>query len=290
MKTIYYITTLFFLFSYPACDVINPTEDIPSYLYVPAFPLNTNATQGTNSNKITDVWVSIGDQFQGVYSLPALIPVLATGEQTILLEPGIKDNGIGDKGRVYPFYQSFQAKLTLTPNEVDTLRPVTFYRSETRFAFIENFEQGSSIFQDLISGNDFNKIRSTKEGAFEGSSGIITLDKNNPTVTLGTSNRYNNLTAKNVNVYLELNYKSEADVIFGVVAYKNGAAINTSYDPGFRARADWNKIYFNISALVASSNYDEYKIVLQAALPSLNNVFTKDKASVWLDNIKLVHF
>lgn len=290
MKTIYYYILILSLLLNTACDLVNPDEAIPAYIYVTNFQLNTTSGQGTNSNKITDVWVTVGDENLGVYTLPALIPVFVTGTQSITLEAGIKENGVSAKGRVYPFYQAFQAKIDLQPNEVDTLRPATAYRGETRFAFIENFEQHPSIFRELISGNDFNKIQIIKEGAFEGNSGLFMLDKNNPAVTIATVNRYGNLTTKSANVYLELNYKSEADVIFGVIAYKNGAATNTIYDPGFRARADWNKIYFNISALVVSSNYDEYKIVLQSALPSLNNVFTKDKASVWLDNIKLVHF
>lgn len=290
MKTRYYYISFLFLFLINGCDFINPSESIPSYIYVPDFKVVTSLSQGTNSNKITDVWVTVGNEFQGVYSLPALISVLAVGEQTVVLEAGIKDNGISAKGRVYNFYQNFQSKINLASNEVDTLLPTISYRAETRFAFIENFEQSTHLFRDLRIGDDFNKIQITREGAFEGNAGVFMLDKNNPTVAIATLNTYNNLTTKSAAVYLEVNYKSEVDVIFGVVGYKNGMALNTLYDPGFVARADWNKIYFNISSLVAGSSYDAYKIILQSALPSQNNIFTKDKASVWLDNIKLVHF
>ncbi len=290
MSNIYKIFFITFLTALTACDLINPAEAIPSYIYVTDFQLNTTATQGTNSNKITDVWVTIGDEFIGVFPIPALIPMLTNGEQTITLEAGIKDNGISSTGKIYPFYTSFQTKVALNPSEVDTLRPVIGYRGETRFAFIEDLERGTPIFGDLIAGNDANRIQITKENAFEGNSALITLDKNNPTVVLGTVNKYGNLTTKNVNVYLELNYKSDADVIFGVIGYKSGVKGETLYEPGFVARADWNKIYFNMSPLVVGTRYDEFQIVLQSILPLQNNVFTKDKASIWLDNIKLVHF
>lgn len=71
MKTIYYITFLLLLFKCTSCDVINPTEDIPAYIYIADFQLNTNPNQGTSSDKITDVWVSLNNDFLGVYPLPA---------------------------------------------------------------------------------------------------------------------------------------------------------------------------------------------------------------------------
>lgn len=290
MRAIYKIIYLFVLLKLTACDVINPAEEIPAYIYVNDFQLNTSAVQGTNSSKISDVWITVDNEILGVFPLPALIPILKNGEQTITLEAGIKDNGINATGKIYPFYTSFETKVTLQVNEVDTLRPSIGYQRETRFAFIENFEQGNAIFQNLITGNEVNKIQITKENAFEGNSGLITLDKTNPIVVLGTMNPYPELTKRSVNVYVEMNYKSDAAVVFGVIGYKNGVKGETLYEPGFVARADWNKIYFNFSTLVNNANYDAYQIVLQSVLPSQNNVFTKDKANIWLDNIKLVHF
>ncbi|MBK7869406.1 MAG: hypothetical protein IPJ74_01375 [Saprospiraceae bacterium] len=289
MKTIYRIYLLPLLFL-NACDLINPSEEIPAYIYITSFQLNTANNQGTNSNKITDVWLTVNGNFLGAYTLPALIPILEMGEQEITLEAGIKDNGIAATPEIYPFYQPYKVKVDLQPNEVDTLRPVISYRPETKFAFIERFEDNGQIFRDLRSGSDINRIQIISEGAFEGKSGLIQLDKDNPLVELATVSDYENLTDKGILVYLEVNYKSEATVIFGVQGYKNGVAGDPVFDPGFLPSAGWNKIYFNMSSLVASSNYDTYKILLQAILPNNNGVFTQNNANVWLDNIKLVHF
>jgi len=290
MKTIYYIIFITILLQIASCDVINPDESIPAYIYVPAFQLNTTANQGSNSNKITDVWVTVGEELLGVFPLPALIPILKTGEQTITLEAGVKNNGIGSSGAAYPFYQNVQTKVTLQAGETDTLRPVVAYRTETKFPLVENFESSSQLFRDLRVGTDANRVQITNAGALEGNSGQVMLDKDNPRVEIATVNRFANPVSKGTTVYVEVNYKSDAPVLFGIVGYKNGRADAAAYEAGFTAKAEWNKIYFNLSSLLAGTTYDEFQVVFRSVLPSQDNVFTQDKAMIWLDNIKLVHF
>lgn len=290
MRTIYHITLLLILFNNTSCDVINPAEDIPSYIYVSDFQLTTNNNQGTNSNKITDIWVTVGNDFQGVYSLPALIPILAQGDQQITLEAGIKNNGINGNSAAYPFYQPMQVNVNLKPNEIDTLQARTSYRADAKFPLLENFESNNHAFRDLQAGVDFNRIQIVSAGAFQGSSAQLMVDKSNPAVILATLNRYPNPSSKSTSTYLEVNYKSEAAVLFGIIGYKNGVAAAPVYKAGFLEKAEWNKIYFDLSELLAGTTYDEFKVIFQAVLPSQNNVYTKDKATIWLDNIKLVHF
>ncbi len=273
-----------------ACDLINPPEAIPSYIYVVPFQFNTTGAQGSNSSRITEVWLTVNGDFLGAYTLPALIPILAQGEQTIVLDAGIKENGIAATPDIYPFYQPFTVKVDLRPNEVDTVRPVISYRSNTRFAFIEPFEDNRQVFRELRAGNDFNRIQIVEEGAFEGKSGLIRLNRDNPLVELATVSAYRDLTARGLLVYLEVDYKSETTVIFGVQGIRNGVPGNPVFDPGFVRSANWNKIYFNLSPLLTGGNFDEYKILLQAVLPNNNGVFTQNTANIWLDNIKLVHF
>ncbi|MCB0638866.1 MAG: hypothetical protein KDC54_19695, partial [Lewinella sp.] len=50
----------------PACDLINPEEPIPAYLYVAPFALNTAPNiEGSNSAKITEGWVFVNGEFLG---------------------------------------------------------------------------------------------------------------------------------------------------------------------------------------------------------------------------------
>ena len=284
----------FLISSLAACEFINPEEEIPAFLYVPDFELQTSpATQGSNSHKITEVWVSASNQFLGAFSLPAMIPILEMGATEISLQAGIKDNGIAGRPEIYPFYTEDRRTIELIPGQIDTIRPLITYREETRFALIEDFESDSHLFQELRLGADTNRIILTQQDVFEGnSSGTFFLDQMNPIVELATLERYTDLITKSVQVYLEVNYKSESPVIFGIIGQEqnNPQSGIPAYDPGFAPIKTWNKIYFNLSLLILENAFPEYQLSLQAFLPIQDGTFTEDNARVWLDNIKLVHF
>lgn len=78
MRFILFLTTLLFLFS---CEVINTEEDIPSTITIESIEVD-----GNHTSKITDAWIYIDNEFQGVFPLPANFPVLKTGQQKLLLK------------------------------------------------------------------------------------------------------------------------------------------------------------------------------------------------------------
>ncbi len=275
------------------CEVINPSEEIPAFLYVENFVLETEpVTEGTNSSNITEVWLTVDGNFLGAYSLPALIPVLASGEAQVRLDAGIKDNGIRSRSEIYPFYEPWEQTMMLTPEKIDTIAPVIGYRDNARFALIEGFESSAHAFQDLRIGSSGNRIRLTDTEVFEGnSSGLFFVDTTNALVEIATTERYADLNASSPLVYLEVNYKSDVPVVFGVVGYGgNQPDGTTNYDPGFNPRGDWNKIYFNLSEIVFQGGFTEHQVVLQAFIPVEGGQLTLVTGNIWLDNIKLVHF
>ncbi|MCB0585002.1 MAG: hypothetical protein KDD06_06735 [Phaeodactylibacter sp.] len=277
-----------------SCDVINPAESIPAYIYVPDIELQTNGvTQGTDSEKITDVWLSVDGGFLGAYTLPALIPVLEVGNREIILQAGIKDNGINSTPDIYPYYESFAYSGELISNEVDTVRPVIGYQDGVVFAFIENFERNDYLFQDVLRGEP-GQLQLVADGVFEGSQSLrISLDTASSFVEVATNERFGGLTERSPLVYLEVNYRSDVPVIFGVIGHEvNGLPSQgiLSTNPGFSPSEGWNKIYFNLSRLIIEVNREEFQIVLQAFIPVENGQLAQKSANVWLDNIKLVHF
>lgn len=288
------ITILLLAAALASCNLINPEEEVPAYLYLQPFQLQTNtAGQGTASEKITEAWLSVDGEFLGAYTLPALVPVLQTGDREITLQPGIRDNGISSTPEIYPFYDIYRTTVTLERNEVDTLRPRTEYTDRTKFAFIDDFDRSVTIFRDIRIGTPDNELRAVEDMVFEGQvSGRIRLDQDHPAVELATIPRFRNLTENSPYLYLEVNYKSQVPVVFGIVGYNDGGTgLGTAlFESGFREREDWNKIYLNLSPLLAENNFDEYQIALQALLPQEGGAFTREEAFIWLDNIKLVHF
>lgn len=270
-----------------SCELINPAEEIPSYLYVTPFSFTTDlAKEGSASANITEAWLTVNGDFLGVYSLPALIPVLAAGNASVRLEAGIHDNGIRSTPNVYPYYEAFTLDVELIPNETDTINPSTAYREEVKFSFIEDFENGSHLFTRQLAGQ--NGLTLTNDVIFEGAqSGMIELTTADPVVEIATIEAYPGLSDTSPLVYLEMNYKSEVDVAWGVIGFTGlqGEELKI-IEPGFRARDNWNKIYFDLSLLVLEGSTVAHQIVLQADLSGSN----QEEATIYLDNIKLVHF
>ena len=286
MRKIYFISIISILFG-SSCELINPSEDIPAYLYVTPFSFTAEvAKHGSASANITEAWLTVNGDFLGVYTLPALIPVLASGDANVRLEAGIHDNGIRSTPNVYPYYEAFTLDVELASNEIDTISPSTTYRDAVQFAFIEDFENGSNIFTRQLEGE--NGLTLTNDVIFEGAqSGMIKVTKDDPLVEIATIEAYPELADDSPLVYLEMNYKSEVSVVWGVIGFTTLAGEEIKIiEPGFRARENWNKIYFDLSLLVLAGNTVAHQIVLQADLSGSN----QEDATIYLDNIKLVHF
>lgn len=276
--------------AFSGCFLAGDDEGVPAYIHIPSFKLETQpGTQGSAAQKITDVWVSVNDRFLGVYPLPATVPVLESGQVDVLLEAGIKDNGINATSVSYPFYRIYETSADLEIGEVDTLRPVVTYLSGLKFAAIEDFESSNLLFNKLLNSGGDGLVRTTGD-VFEGDySGLIRLDKDHPVQEITTTRLFKDLTTVSPVVYLEVSYKAEAPVIFGVIGYGSGLS-TPILDPGFAPKDTWNKIYFNLSSLLTDPQYtDGYQLVMQAFIPQVNGQLEMDSAKVWLDNIKLLH-
>ena len=68
-----HLTYLFLLLLFFSCEKVN-TNDIPANIKINDIPLSGNSTEN-----ITDAWVYINDQLQGVYELPSQFPILNIG-------------------------------------------------------------------------------------------------------------------------------------------------------------------------------------------------------------------
>ena len=277
------------LFSLSACDLINPEEEIPAYLEINEFTLTTQAgNQGSANELITEVWVFVDGTFLGMYDLPALVPVLKAGPTEVRVEAGIRDNGIASFPDIYPFYEPYRINLDLQPNETAIINPTTSYISEAKFGFIEDFEDTRPrVFTQIINGT--TQIERTQDDVFEGNySGRFSLTRENqPVLEIASSALFSGLQDDGVFVYLEVNYKADAPVVWGFVGEPDPIAGPIGfYNPGFSAKNEWNKIYFNLSQLLLDIQLDEYRIGFQAFLTEES----PDSATILLDNIKLVHF
>jgi hypothetical protein len=245
------------------------------------------------SAKITEAWLFLDGDFLGAYSLPATVPLLTEGSHSIRLEPGIRENGISSTPEVYPFYEIFETTVELTTGDTDTLRPTTQYKPNAQFIFVENFERSDHLFLDVKVGAPDTRVNRIQQDAFEGNfSGILSVDIGQPEVLVATSRRFVFPDEVVPTIYLEMNYKSEGLVGFGIIGYDNQSPIDGEVllSAGFRPSEEWNKIYFNLNRIFANRNFLEYQVVFQAAIPQEEGTYISENVRIWLDNIKLIQF
>ena len=76
----------FLVFS--SCETGDLEAEVPSYFAIDEVVVAEDPSKGSNSQNITDVWVTMDNQFIGTYELPCRFPILDIGEHELNpLEP-----------------------------------------------------------------------------------------------------------------------------------------------------------------------------------------------------------
>ena len=277
-----------------ACDIINPAEDIPAFIEVDSFQLTTNPdTQGSNGHQINDVWAFVGGEALGVFELPARIPVLEMGEQTITLFAGIRENGLRSTPVIYPFYDRYETVVNLVPEQTIVLSPIITYDSQNSiFEVIEDFENGNSA---LRSTTPDALGRTTEETqTLEGAAGQISLTTNTSIELTSTATFTDLPTTQGLPVYLEMDYRTNVEFEVGLVGISTDP-LNSFEAVSFKVIlcpiAEWNKIYINFQEDLEVSQLDAYQLAFRASTEDTGcGNSNPTNPEVLLDNIKLIRF
>lgn len=283
---------------FAACD--NEKEPIPGYLIIPKFQVQATdpSITGSIGHKITHARISLIDpadsttQLLGMFELPAAIPVLAEGTQILSIDPVIKANGNSFYLQPYPFYERYFGTVDFVPGEDVVVEPVTRYVSNAKFDFVEGFEGGQQVFDLDLDGNDSTFVAISKDDVREGQfSGKISLDTARFYMSAATTAYFKLGEPTTGRIFLEVDYKTDVPIEFGLIAVQNSGGLVPNFEFIVLAKNEWNKIYFDLTELVRTANgVDNFHIAFQTYIPLNNGQFTLDKASVYLDNIKLIHF
>jgi hypothetical protein len=286
LKPFVYFLFLIFL-ALQGCDIINPQEKEPAYLYIPSLTFQANLNQGTSSEEITEVWVYANDKSLGVYDLPAKIPILDLGTSNIRIFAGIKNNGISNSRIRYPFYAPFDTTLTITAFQIDTVVPNFSYYN---LAVIneKTFESGNFLIQTGANNGTFSTTNNNLQ-VFEGSrSGLGHLDaglsllyfKDDENLTYTSGN----------NVFMEMNYSSNSTFSVGFltttggITAKNMALIINPTSSGDGLSPVWKKIYIDFGYLLMQNPNAQFHEWYIEAVPSNSSV----PVNIFLDNLKWV--
>jgi hypothetical protein len=295
----YYILIIILSVFASSCELFNPQEEIPAYLYIPAIDVNIvdPQEQGTASQNFEDAWVTVNNEPVGAFQLPALVPMGIGGESKfveglneISIRAGIKINGISATRLEYPSLQPYKVDVDLKRTETDTVFPVVEYYPTEEFGWIEDFES-PGISLEESNDSDTSLIRTTiSEEVFEGDASVyFALNNENQFFECRSTSTYS-FPKINNSVFLELNYKADIPFIVGVFANSAGSVAQQAILT-INPKSDWNKIYINITPHVVAAinaNVNDFTFFIGSRL----NTATSQVDStyrVYFDNIKLVY-
>ncbi|MBX2973242.1 MAG: hypothetical protein KF797_09075 [Flavobacteriales bacterium] len=262
------------------------TDNVPTYIDIPAVSVVATEQEGGSTSKITDVWVTIDERSVGVWELPARVPVIGDGPHSIGVTAGVKRNGAFDDRLRYPYYTIWRGTVQLAPASSAAVEPAVRYEASTIWS--ERFNlAGSQLLTSDRSDTALILISPTArpEAVLDGTQiGGFVLDSEHPLVALETDENFPTVFGP---AYLELDYSTDIDLTIGLTYRADGI---TRYEPwvilvptapvgGIR----WNKVYVDLSEYFNRTGISARDIYIGAQLSG-----GRISAAGYLDNLKIV--
>lgn len=261
-----------------------------AYLEVTELLVAAKSDEGTSSAKLNTLWVEQNGQQIGAFSPPCRIPVYAGENQTLRFIPGISLNGVYSQRNQYEMLKPIEKNWTLEEASTRVISPevLTFeYNPTYSLMVIEDFDgiglnYNKTIQSDtsLLITSDSSEVFS-HPGELPNKSGKFVL----PPVSLGEFKTLQafELPKYGANVWLEVNYKTDVALTFGITANEILQSAKTPVVTLF-PNEEWNKVYINLVTEVSGyPNALDYNLFFG----SINT--TDDTATVLIDNIKLLY-
>ncbi|MES2627957.1 MAG: hypothetical protein V4616_03215 [Bacteroidota bacterium] len=280
------ISTLFF----SGCSKSKQEATVPAYLRIDSIDFQGTSIQGTNNQNITEAWIFIDSDLQGIYDLPCEVPILALGSREVKIRGGIKRNGMGTSRVVSPFFSTYTEQLTFEPGKTALVKPVVGYFSDVE-VWNESFEDAGGIqFSTTTNSDTTLRLTNAPGEVFEGYGSGKAFLPDGKTYMKFFTNLRKTLPKANP-VFMELNYKCNDVVNVGLIAHEAGGDISTvvlylkptENDP--LIKNGWNKIYINLSDQInlstASTQFDIFF--------ELRKQSSSGTSYMLLDNVKLVY-
>ncbi len=272
------------------CTVLDPAEDIPSYLHIDAITLNATGVQGTSRATITDAWIFMDGDLLGGFELPCDVPILADGTHRFIIRGGVKMNGLSTTRAIYSSWKGWEGNIELSRGQSVTASPVVTYFTGVDFVntWMLNFDsQGTSLVPEPTSSGII--VKDTVPAAYEGPySGYVHLNNTDTTFFFGASST-GYIMPPNIDTWLEFDYRSDVAFTVGIKETVTGYA-----EPWLEVQPnqDWTKIYIRLTDVLAKAatvNFSHspantpYKIFFAFVNPS-----SQAESNLYIDNIKLL--
>jgi hypothetical protein len=294
LRILPYISLIISTLSFTGCNVFDREEDIPAYLFIDNFQLETKSdnSQGSNDHDILDAWVYVDGQLIGAFEVPVTVPILVADTARVTVLAGVKNNGRANNRVIYPFYRAVQDTMILKPGGMDSIFPVIEYHDSTVFEWIEDFEDRTISMEPSGLDVEEDSIRLTLDPnevfnhhAKSLVSGYVEFDSANQKFENSTISKFT--VPRNSSAYLEMNYNLETNTQVGFYVF-DASGIQIDRIPVlvlFPTDGEWKKSYISFNEDMSNPDYANatFKVFFEAYGPETGG-------RIYVDNLKLVHF
>ena len=284
---------------FSSCQKAQFKAEIPSYIHIESIDLETDSFEGSDSQNLTDAWVTMDGNFLGAFELPCTIPILSDGAHEFRVSSGIKANGISATRIIYPFFEicdlfikdgdTYQAStsniVNLHKDSTVVLKATTSYKENIAFLFVEDFEDAGAVIEST-ENSDTSLVKTNIDSlAFEGYSGEIHLDNTNDFFEI-MSAEFVPLNGLYNTTMLEMDYRCNHSFKLGVAVKSAETGLIDLYESiQINPSEDWNKIYVHTTYQVNLGNSnDEFGIFIGTVKST-----SSETVSFYFDNIKWLH-
>jgi hypothetical protein len=264
-----------------SCNVVNTKEPTPFFIQVDSATVSSldYGLHGATSSKISDVWVYYNNNLLGGFELPAKVPIIGELGGIVTLQAGVLRNGLQADRNRYAFYTLKNYPIDWAAGNSKKIIP--------DFQYVPFAMMKMNVHEDFELGNSFTKINEdtpivrSNNAIYGAKCGWMALDS--------LHNQSENIIEQKLNLlqnkvyYLEIDYKCDVPITVNVLC--TDASGITSIQPlgGMNPKPTWNKIYFDLGALVSAVKAKEYNLIISSYLP--NGTKT---GSAFIDNIKII--
>ena len=271
-----------------SCD-LNPAPEI-AYLEVEDMQVNAKNDEGTSSSKLTTLWIEQDGEQIGAFTPPCRIPVYARENSTVRFIPGINLNGAFSQRNQYEMLSPNAVEWDLQPGSTKLVAPIrtTFeYNPNYTLEILEDFDDVGLNYVHTIKSDTVLLLTDVAGEAFEhpgewpNKSGKYVL----PPSTRGEFKTLKafELPKFGANVWMEINYKTDVALTFGIYANEQLQSIQAPVVTLF-PNDEWNKVYINLVTEVSGyPNAIDYNLFFG----SINT--SEDTTTTYIDNIKLLY-
>lgn len=259
--------------------------EVPAYLHIRSVDFKSKAGQGNSLQNITHVGIYIDDNLEGIYPVPSTFPILKKGFRKIAMRAFIKR--LSRDGYInHTMFTGDTAMIDLKEGEVDTLSPVFQYQPNTKFAWLDDFNNNTRSLKVDSLQSSIDTIYVTKgKGVDTSFYAFIDMGPDpDPFFSVESEDKFI-LPIDGRDVFLEFHYKCNIPFTVGLLEFSSQQEISLPSVTPYETGGEWRKGYVYLNdELARAPSGATYKVTFRAANGDKNI-----RGELYLDNLKLMY-